>query len=104
MLRLALDHLRPWSEPVKFAGRLSPELLRLLDTAPVHRLILRKAFNMGLCGKLHRGSEHPVLPHRRIQILTTFNRCQAREPPILSPRRRRYPIQLTPATAPSTLK
>ena len=73
MLRLSLGHLRPGGEPVELAGGLGPELIGLLDTAAVHRLVLCKALDVGFCGKLRRGRKHPVLPQSRIQIHIAFN-------------------------------
>ena len=84
MLRLTLDHLGPWSEPVELAGGLGPELLGLFDAAAVHRLILCEALDVGVCGKLRRRRKHPVLPQSRIQIRIAFNRRHAQTSVILS--------------------
>ncbi len=72
-----LEHFGPRREPIKLLRGLPPELLRLLDAALVHRLILCKALYMGLCGKLSRRSEHPVLPQARIQVRISFDRRHA---------------------------
>ena len=62
VLRLPLGHAGPRSEPLQFPGGFRPELLRLLDARPVHRLILLEALDIGLCRKLRRRSKHPIFP------------------------------------------
>ncbi len=88
ILAFAIEHLRPRRKPIQLRRSLRPELLRLLDAVPIHRLILLQALYMGLRRKLRRRGKHPVLPQSRIQIPAIFQRRHHSPPSIyLIPKR-----------------
>src|SRR5206468_31918 len=57
---IPLKHARPWLKPIKGMRLLLPESGRIRGCLGVHLLVLFKAFDNSVCGKIRRRGEDTV--------------------------------------------